>query len=228
MKKYLVLMLVVLIVGISSLAIAGSGATIVGSVHDLSGNGWGTDQICVFCHTPHDGGRASVATGVLWNHELTASTFTPYASVSIDGVSADVSGQPVGTAKMCLSCHDGSVALDAFGGGAGNPVRLISTGKVPRLVDGTNLDMRGTHPISISYNQADPQLKDPSVVTLGSQNQTVLETVLENYDNGTTVLKLIQCMSCHDVHDTNEAITGTKLLRADSAGSALCLKCHDK
>lgn len=228
MKKYLVLMLVVLIVGISSLAIAGSGATIVGSLHDLSGNGWGTDQICVFCHTPHDGGRASVATGVLWNHELTTATFTPYSSVSIDGIPADVTGQPVGTAKMCLSCHDGSVALDAFGGGAGTPGRVITTGKVPRLTDGANLDLRGTHPISITYNVSDLQLKDPAVVTLGSINQTVLDTVLENYTVGGVASKLIQCMSCHDVHDTNEAITGTKFLRASIAGSALCLKCHDK
>jgi len=37
----------------------------------------------------------------------------------------------------------------------------------------------------------------------------------------------MECSSCHDVHNTR-AVPGTKLLVKDSAGSALCLTCHNK
>ena len=37
----------------------------------------------------------------------------------------------------------------------------------------------------------------------------------------------MECASCHDVHNT-KAVPGTKLLVKDSAGSVLCLTCHNK
>jgi len=37
----------------------------------------------------------------------------------------------------------------------------------------------------------------------------------------------MECSSCHDVHNTI-AVPGTKLLVKDSAGSELCLTCHNK
>lgn len=70
-----------------------------------------TDEICVFCHTPHG---AQVVTGApLWNKSLTsiqAATFEPYAATSsLDSQVATTLG---GTSMVCLSCHDGSQALD--------------------------------------------------------------------------------------------------------------------
>jgi len=37
----------------------------------------------------------------------------------------------------------------------------------------------------------------------------------------------MECASCHDVHNT-KTVPGTKLLVKDSAGSELCLTCHNK
>jgi len=36
-------------------------ATILGSAHDLSGRGWGTTELCRFCHVAHNGATGFVA-----------------------------------------------------------------------------------------------------------------------------------------------------------------------
>src|SRR5512139_3263798 len=72
-------------------------------------------QICQPCHTPHN--ADSTAQGApLWNHEVTTASFQPYASPTLD---ASV-GQPSGVTKLCLSCHDGTVAIDSFAGQTGS------------------------------------------------------------------------------------------------------------
>ncbi len=92
--------------------------------HNLSINddvlATGTSEVCVFCHTPH-GGRTDVAGGgaPLWNRALPPSgtsgtgAFTMYKSPNFDGT-VDVSTGPKGVSLACLSCHDGTIALDAL------------------------------------------------------------------------------------------------------------------
>ena len=83
--------------------------SVVESKHNLSAMGPGTiraaseQEVCIFCHTPH---RAA-STRPLWNREAPILPYTPYTSSSMD---ADLD-QPTGSSKMCLSCHDGSIAL---------------------------------------------------------------------------------------------------------------------
>ena len=68
------------------------------------------DQVCVFCHTPH-GGTAGITP--LWNRTLSSATYTVYTSASLDA--EDIKGgpldQPGGSSKLCLSCHDGTLAI---------------------------------------------------------------------------------------------------------------------
>ena len=97
-----------LLVAGASLASAG---TIVGSAHDFSGQGWSGGQICVPCHTPHKA-NITVADAPLWNHALTAATFTLYSSPTLNATLT----QPGGGSKLCFSCHDGTVAINSFGG----------------------------------------------------------------------------------------------------------------
>src|SRR5512138_2332341 len=71
-------------------------------------------QICIFCHTPHH----SSSEGPLWNRQASSRTFKHYSSstLSIDDPALRAIseyGQPNGSSRLCLSCHDGSTALGA-------------------------------------------------------------------------------------------------------------------
>ncbi len=79
------------------------------TVHNLTPEGPGKQKetvktgLCVFCHTPHNGspGRA------LWNKDLPGISYQLYTSTT---TRADLK-QPTGSSRLCLSCHDGFVAM---------------------------------------------------------------------------------------------------------------------
>ena len=83
--------------------------SVVNSKHDLSARGPGPiravseQEICIFCHTPHN---ASPQTP-LWNRSDPRLHYRIYESSTTD---ARID-QPSGPSKMCLSCHDGTMAL---------------------------------------------------------------------------------------------------------------------
>ena len=220
MKKLFVLAIAVLfVVSMASMA----SALITGSKHDLRGDpggtAAGTGEICVVCHTPH---TAMAGEPLLWNHEMSTATYTMYASGTIDGT---IAGSPNGTSKLCLACHDGTVAIDNYGGttGAGT---LISTYSAAYEIDP---DMSDTHPISIEWPApgADAELieADNIFVTLG--NSGSIRANLDDVDGDGTG-ETMQCSTCHDVHDSETDAGATSLLRVNNAASAFCLTCHLK
>ena len=84
-------------------------ASIVASKHNLSASGTGTinsteSQICVFCHVPH----VAKTTGPLWNRDQPTGPYTPYTSTTRK---ITTPGAPTGASLLCLSCHDGTIAL---------------------------------------------------------------------------------------------------------------------
>ena len=196
--------------------------TIVGSAHDFSSAGWSGGDICTACHTPHNS-DTTVTQAPLWNHSLTTSNFTMYTSPTLD---ASGGGQPGGVSRLCLSCHDGTVATDSFGGTTGT--NFLSG----NVAIGAGGKLSDDHPISITYDSAlsntDPGLHDPSStsVTIGQggdkvRSGTIAELLLSD--------GMIQCSSCHDVHNNFTAATGgSPLLKISKTGSALCLICHNK
>ncbi len=199
-----------------SVAMAG---TIAGTAHDFSTSAWSGGQICIACHTPHAANTA-VTDAPLWNHTLSSvATYALYTSPTLNATT----GQPVGTSKLCLSCHDGTVAVDSFGGATGG---TFMGGK--DAVGAGTAGLSDDHPISITYNTAlataDGALFDPSTksVTIGSGTQTKTGTL------AATMLysSQVQCASCHDVHNTFTA--STPLLKVSKTASALCLTCHNK
>lgn len=176
-----------------------------GSAHDFSTKSWAGGQICAVCHVPHNSTQAVVP---LWNHESTKATFTLYSSPTF---TATIS-QPSASSKACLSCHDGTVALDSFGGKLGT---TYLTG--PTLL-GT--DLSNDHPVSFLYDSAlatsNGRLYDPATATSGIRT-TIRADLLFN--------DRMECASCHDPHN-NANQPG--LLVKSNAGSALCLTCHKK
>ncbi len=184
-------------VGLASLA----QAAVKSSKHDLSAL-TGTDaQICVVCHTPHKA-DTSTTDAPLWNHKLTTATYTLYDSPTFNGKGSIV--QPAGVSKLCLSCHDGTVALDAYGTNTGTT--MIST------AGNLGTDLKKSHPVSFTYDStlqtADGELADPATLPAGWLNSGKFE-----------------CSSCHDVHNK---LNLDKMLNKANTGSALCLTCHLK
>lgn len=198
--------------GIASLLcgslIGPANAGIAGSAHDFSADIWSGGEICKPCHTPHNADET--ATGApLWNHDVTTETFVMYSSATLNGT---IDTEPSGVSKLCLSCHDGVTAIDAFGANTPTPVLMGSVN--PNADFGTNLS--NDHPISIVYDDvADGGLHPPTDVSnLGG-------------DIATDLLfgGRVECASCHDVH--NDA-GNAYLLRMPNTASALCLTCHTK
>ena len=183
--------------------------TIVGSAHDFSDDSWNTTgQICLVCHTPHNA-DVSVNNAPLWNHETTVATFTPYTSSTMDATT----GQPDASSKLCLSCHDGTVAVDNFGDQTGGTHFLSGNSSI-----GT--DLNDDHPISFTYDaslaSSDDGLYDPTTTNSGLGGTIAQDMLIGGQ---------VQCASCHDVHNS---IGVEKLLRKSNAASALCLTCHNK
>ncbi len=177
--------------GALALFAGSASAQIVGSAHDftvLSGPNANyafqtrTSNVCGTCHAAHN----AIATDApLWVHTLSTATYTLYSSATMNAVPQ----QPVGVSRACLSCHDGTVAVNsvrgviATGGTVTGPV-LITGGD--GLI-GTNI--ADDHPISITYNEtADPGLRAKSLV--GAEKFPL-------YGPGKDQ---VECGSCHDPH----------------------------
>jgi hypothetical protein len=202
------------------------GGTLSGSGHDFSAAGWNPGgKVCNVCHTPHKS-DTTVSDAPLWNHKLTTATYTLYSSPTLK---AAPMSQPGGTSKLCLSCHDGTVAIDSFGGATGS-MMISNAAFKPTSNIGTSL--ADDHPIGFTYDSAlatlNGSLFDPSTksVTIGTGAQTRTATIASNMLFGGKM----ECSSCHDVHNTF-SFNGTKgagMVKMDTAGSKICLACHNK
>jgi len=210
MRRFLVLMAAVgLVAGLAY------GQTVVGTAHDLSGTG-GTNEVCVFCHTPH---QAAAANGQdpLWNHELSVvAAYGVYDSDTMDATPTDLGGAVAGSAavsNLCLSCHDDTVSVGALWNepvGYTDPSQVLSV-FAPGSTAVLGNDLTNDHPVNFTYDgalsTADGGLNDPT---------TLASAVLFG---GT-----VQCASCHDPHDA----TNAPFLVVSNANSALCTDCHAK
>jgi len=194
--------------------------TIVGSAHDFSQAGAFNDggEICIACHTTHTA-DTTVSLAPLWNHEVSTADFTATLYDSATLTATDVSN-PTGISRLCLSCHDGTVALDSFGGATGS----VFIDAAFNVNDGAN-GLSNDHPISFTYNDAlagsDGELFTPSDTSSGIPGGSfIANDLLFGASNDQ-----LECASCHDVHNS---LGNTSLLVVDNAGSDLCLTCHSK
>lgn len=69
-------------------------------------------QICIFCHTPHHAytGDATLLNAPLWNHTMTSASYYINGMVT-DALFNTATISPDGASKLCMSCHDGTVAI---------------------------------------------------------------------------------------------------------------------
>jgi predicted CXXCH cytochrome family protein len=184
-----------------------AGARVAGSKHDLSVTGPGPIRAvsersaCAFCHVSHNSGEGLTA------RPDPRGAYSAYQSPTLQARP----GAPTGASRICLSCHDGTIAV-----GETRTRRIEVTGAAGGRIPGSRrshlgTDLRRTHPISFrplaGRSARAPAPSD--AVRLDHSGQ-------------------VQCTSCHDPHAewAGDPVEG-KFLVKPLARSALCLSCHE-
>jgi len=211
---------------------AGAGLTpgtgIVHSKHDMNdvSNADTQNRVCAFCHTPHhalDDMQADYLP--LWSHELTSLTFGHYETVTFDGRNNAQPDRLVGPSRLCMSCHDGAVAVDQHYGIPGGDIRPADGwGDIGVAAAG---DLTNDHPIGFNYEWVTGEDLEIRPVTTPVSNPKVdiVQDLLYDHD-GDGTKDIMTCSSCHDVHNTDA--NDDYFLYGYQANSEFCLICHDK
>jgi predicted CXXCH cytochrome family protein len=183
--------------------------SIVLSPHNLSASGPGTvralneSEICIFCHAPHNADPQAP----LWNRYNPTAYYRIYDSSTMD---ARID-QPGGPSKMCLSCHDGSIAIGlVLSRDITDPI-VMNQPFMPTGPSNLTNDLSDDPPIGFRYDRQlsnrDPQLRTPDQVSrqikLGRLGQ-------------------LECTACHDAHNNELG----NFLRITDRQGALCNTCH--
>lgn len=188
-------------------------------------------EVCIFCHTPHNA-NANAKTP-LWNRGgPTLQTYTPYKSSSLDATfdRDQLNGVTGGSSLLCLSCHDGVIALGNVNVRAGKAYAWNASPPTIALVNSANVavttmpvgrgvtsgytrnlgtDLSNDHPISITYDDGladvDKELARPGdhSALIGIRTQTN-KPLLPLEPTGTNKAGQVQCGTCHDPHITKE------------------------
>lgn len=170
---------------------------IVDTKHNLSTSGRGEirssteTRVCIFCHSSHN----SSPDGPLWGHQTTTTgSFKTYRRATLKSQPQ----QPNGSTKLCLSCHDGTIAVGAIKGlSRAIPMQNVgASGAIPQL-NKSNIgrDLSGTHPVSIPYKQA----------TALSVSHLRWPPVDAEKKVGPDADGFVQCTACHDPHDNSRS-----------------------
>jgi len=240
-----------LAVGTLLVAAVSSRAGVLNSPHDFSTASWNTAQafpgdansVCGPCHTPH---HASASVVPLWSHDTVQQNWTMYSSPTLQ---ATVDASPAGASLACLSCHDGTVAVNQIGGQVigGSPSYITNSARITVDANGvwTPGNLTHSHPISFVYDSA-LAAKDPGVFDPATHDVLVPDNSPFNVGSGATDKRIVnfllngtgrlECTSCHDVHNQKGSpfnlssnpklaiIAGTQ----GGKGSLLCRSCHNK
>ncbi len=227
--------------------VLGADDPILGSKHDFTGLNARAGVVamssvafsdygysCVYCHIPpEEAGAVPADFGGIdgWNRYVPAlSNYQLYDSVNLDNKTSG----PNPISMLCLSCHDGTMAVDmvVFKPATFDPTldnamhmrinpadNIESCGKCHNgdvahdiSVKMLGTDLRNDHPISMQY--AGLTFKDIDFRPPDNPN---------GFDNGVKLYNgQVECMTCHNVHDPSREL----LLRANA--EVLCFTCHAK
>lgn len=234
-KRVLAVFAGLLVVVASSLAFAGPG-NVKWTVHNLSNNdvasggltksqrhyySEGVDQVCIFCHTPHNAQPAAP----LWNKVMPTQAFSMYTSSRTLTPTARGATTPGPESLLCLSCHDGRTAINVLhnsrtgvpagsdmkvdiGGSYDDPANPNGSalsiasfgffGQYPSNLGQTDTDayagtnLTNDHPISFSYAAAQGQ-SNGRLKDINLAKASGARFFGPGNDK-------IECSSCHDPH----------------------------
>jgi predicted CXXCH cytochrome family protein len=194
------------------------------------------NRICVWCHAPHHTLKPFDYAGdidylPLWNHTTTTMVYQPYTNgadepsdVNHASTAEVLANQPGGVSKLCLSCHDGSLAVNEYGFAPGDIKSSgVRKGDTPRFMTaqykiGEGGDLTNHHPIGFTYQDV---VASDDEINNASAAMNSLYTIGDLLWAGK-----VECTTCHDVHNTKNE--GEKFLWKSDENSGLCLTCHLK
>ena len=235
LKTLGVLLLVVMVFASLSFAKAPKSA-VASSMHDLrngiGGNEWSAASftLCSFCHIAHKPGAVVSAPAkagpLLWNHTFSSvAAYGVYTSDTFAGYGTDIADVGTGNtgvtttvSNLCLSCHDGTVAINSFYEGitksdfSGN----IVEGTVFMPDDTTIKDMTQIHPVNFTYD-----------ATLAGKAGILVPFSTQSVDSAGEIPLFsgkLQCATCHDPHNGASPIFEQNF-PAQSSGT-FCTYCH--
>jgi len=231
MKTKYIIFIIIVSLSLTALQMPADSAGIKNTKHNLSYYGpldrtiYAIDEteteVCIFCHTPHHANPEYP----LWGHQVTDQTYTHYTSDTLQSYSSEADAPPIdGISRLCLSCHDGTIAVGAL------TYTTIETTKefiMPEDIGFLGTDLSGGHPISIVYDESlvnrrnnmgsiTLKLNSPSVVLMDK------DVKLSPTQGGMGV----QCTSCHDPHGGKGSSDYPPFWRKAELDD-VCLVCHN-
>jgi cytochrome c553 len=245
MKKTtaLVALVTVAVSAAATVSFAGMGARtgVNGSFHDMNyyaptkgGVQEKYERVCVYCHTPHNavvnepGNNSNFLP--LWNHDLTQLTYTPYQWATPDNLPFTITDPLIGPTRLCMSCHDGSIAVDQHGPAMPQVGTIKLTGT--RAI-GSGGDLTTTHPIGFDYvaartgrniTSAGGNVLTTQVLEITPETSAFATDITINANANSNVYNSIErkgsrtiastlyngkymtCATCHEVHNKENAI----------------------
>jgi predicted CXXCH cytochrome family protein len=208
-----------------------------------------SNEICRPCHTPHNAPYNNGA--LLWNHDVNLTqAYTMYTAVHPTQNSgpggSSANPQLDTTSRLCLSCHDGAIAVDSYGGATNGTVFM---GTIPSKYSApgadevggagpvSNNDLSTDHPVGVGYpgltaTVVNGVITSSSWSAVAGYNDPTKSTFTANGVDGLAAVNLVPlpnglvgvgCGTCHEPHDFTQLF-----VRMNNSSSALCLKCHNK
>jgi len=204
---------VVMVLALTPLAAYAQANTIDGSRHDLSVRGPGPvkatseKEVCRFCHAVHI--QDTNSPHPLWNQQLSkATSYSAYTSSTYRQRTNEISTR----SKLCLSCHDGTVAIgETYSSG-----KIVVQGALASA-DKFGTDLSGNHPFGFTM----PAVDDGEMkLSLTASPPLTSDPAVKLFDNK------IECVTCHNPHTPN-LDTAVEFMVRSNNNSALCTACHD-
>jgi hypothetical protein len=219
-------------------------AGIVGSPHDFSGESWNVQpsdpaSVCGPCHQPHHANGSVIP---LWGHTTSVGPWILYSTNTVPtSTMKAITSAPTGVSLACLSCHDGTVAVNSYGGAVqgGTAVTITNSALI-----GT--DLTHTHPVSFTYDSLlvgpgvnqDQFLYNPDTTQVLRPDSGPFTPANDMTIKGFLLAAnhKLECSSCHDVHNQvgspYSIASNPKLVKIvgtqSGRGSLLCRSCHNK
>jgi predicted CXXCH cytochrome family protein len=197
-------------------------SAIVNSAHDLRSRfNAAPFTVCSFCHIAHKFGDAPAGPGpLLWNHTMSSvASYGVYQSQSFNGLNtdiADLGGQNT-VSNLCLSCHDGTVAVNSF-------YEAVTGANFQPIPQNTTFmpqshrvrDLTKQHPVNFSYT-----------ALLATKAGMLVPSSANSVDAAGEIPLFqgkMQCATCHDPHNGTSSIF-VQAFPTQTSGS-FCTYCH--
>ena len=203
--------------------LAAQHGSVATTLHNLSASGPGEiralneTEVCKFCHVPH----SAVVAEPLWGHALSQQRYE-VPSLRAGSAGEVQAPQPDGSSRLCLSCHDGTVALGEIAGEP-RPVLMSGLGRLrPGRPGYLGTDLSGSHPISFVMPDGDGEVRE------GDMGLRPLAVIESDPDVRLDRAGKMQCTTCHDPH-ADRFFVPDRVPRfwVKPTVDEVCLTCHE-